>query len=48
MINIKNNKKIDKITILPDIKMNIILSENHKYKNNDSDDSDNEINVRIY
>ena len=27
---------------MPDIKVNIILNENHKYKNSDSEDSDNE------
>lgn len=47
IINIKNNKKMDKVTILPEIKMNIILSDNQKFKNNDSDDSDNEIHVRL-
>lgn len=47
------NKKLDKLeklSILPDIKVNIIVNENNnsinaKYKNVDSDDSDNEINV---
>jgi hypothetical protein len=46
IINIKNNKKFEKMTILPEIKMNIILNnDNLKFKNNDSDDSDNEIHV---
>ena len=30
------------MSYLPDIKVNIILNENHKYKNSDSEDSDNE------
>jgi hypothetical protein len=47
VINIKNIKKTDKITVLPDIKVNIILNENPKGKggNVDSDDSDTENNV---
>jgi hypothetical protein len=48
IINIKNNKKLEKMTILPEIKMNIVMSnENQKFKNNDSDDSDNEIHVKF-
>ena len=36
------------MTILPEIKMNIVMSnENQKFKNNDSDDSDNEIHVKF-
>ena len=46
-INLKNTqKKTEKISYLPDIKVNIILEANQKNKN-DSDDSDNEINVNI-
>ena len=46
-INLKNTqKKTDKVSYLPDIKVNIILEANQKNKN-DSDDSDNEINVNI-
>lgn len=41
-ISIKNQKKAEKNSYLPDIKVNIILNENHKYKNSDSDDSDND------
>lgn len=41
-ISIKNTKKNEKHSYLPDIKVNIILNDNHKYKNSDSDDSDNE------
>ncbi len=48
MINFKNTKKGEKMTILPEIKVNIILNENHKYKSNDSDDSDNENNVNLW
>ena len=44
-INLKNTqKKVEKVSYLPDIKVNIILEANHKNKN-DSDDSDNENNV---
>lgn len=46
-INIKPYKpKNEKQTFLPDIKVNIILDENSKFKNNDSDDSDFENNKR--
>ena len=44
----KKNQKIEKITVLPEIKMNVILNENLKFRNNDSDDSDNEIHVCNY
>lgn len=44
-INLKNTqKKVEKVSYLPDIKVNIILEANQKNKN-DSDDSDNENNV---
>ena len=46
MITIKNSKKVEKVSYLPDIKVNIILNDNHKYKNSDSEDSDND-NVKI-
>jgi hypothetical protein len=42
VITIKNSKKVEKVSYLPDIKVNIILNDNHKYKNSDSEDSDND------
>jgi len=44
-INVKHSKKNEKISFLPDIKVNIIIDENQKYKN-DSDDSDSENHKR--
>ena len=45
-INIKQKNKNEKNGILPDIKVNIIYNENEKFKNNDSDFSDDENNKR--
>jgi hypothetical protein len=47
-INLKNTqKKVEKVSYLPDIKVNIIVEANQKNKI-DSDDSDNENNVFAY
>lgn len=39
-----SNKKFEKVSILPDIKVNIIFDANIKNRN-DTDDTDGEVNI---
>lgn len=45
MLNAKNAKKSEKVSFLPEIKVNIIFDANSK--KNDSDDSGDEVQIYI-